>query len=79
MMPEFYFNTGTDENPVVNGRPFHRLPSMADYQMAKKEFDGDKEYQELVDTIKAIKEFKELLSKSFVISPTMQDKLKKSL
>ena len=53
----FYFNTGTDEKPVVNGMPFHRLPSMSDYQRAKKEF----EHKEFVDTVKAIKELKKEL------------------
>ena len=55
---EFNWNTGTDENPLdSNGRPFHRLPSMAEYQMAKK-FADDKEYQEFIDTCNAIKELK---------------------
>ena len=54
----FNWNTGTDDKPVLNSRPFHRLPSMAGYQMAKKEFDNEKEYQEFVDTVKAIRELK---------------------
>ena len=34
------WNTGTDEKPLDSfGRPVHRLPSMAGYQMAKKEFE----------------------------------------
>ena len=36
-VPNWKWNTGTDENPLDSfGRPFHRLPSMAEYQMAKK-------------------------------------------
>jgi len=42
---ETYYNIGTDDKPLDSfGRPVWKLPTIAEYQMAKKEFERiDKE------------------------------------
>jgi len=38
----FYYNCGTAKNPIdINGRPSAKIPTLAEYAMAKKDFEKE--------------------------------------